>query len=57
MNCLFRQPHASIPRNKGRFLGTPVKHGANDRCAYGGVGGPLSTWSAKTQAPLRGYVS
>ena len=42
MNCLFRQPHASIPRNKGRFLGTPVKRGANNRCAYGAGAGPVS---------------
>jgi hypothetical protein len=25
MNCWFRQPHATTPRNKDRFLGTPVK--------------------------------
>jgi hypothetical protein len=30
-----RFPQASTPRNKDRFLGTPVKRGANERCAYG----------------------
>jgi hypothetical protein len=35
MNCWFRQPHITTPRNKNRFLGIPVKRGANDRCAYG----------------------
>jgi len=30
-------PHASTPRNKDRFLGTPVKRGANNRCAYGAL--------------------
>src|SRR5271166_1655804 len=33
--CRNRLPHASTPRNKDRFLGTPVKRGANEHCAYG----------------------
>ena len=35
MNCWLCQPHATTPRNKDRFLGTPVKRGANELCAYG----------------------
>jgi hypothetical protein len=53
-NCWFRQPHATTPRNKDRFLGTPVKRGANSHCAYGAGEGLLPAWSAPALAPLRG---
>jgi hypothetical protein len=33
--------HASTPGNKDRFLGTPVKREADDRCAYGAIGAQL----------------
>ena len=32
-------PQASTPRNKGRFLGTPVKRGANNPCACDALAG------------------
>jgi hypothetical protein len=49
MNCWFRQPHATTPRNKDRFLGTPVKRGANNHCAYGAGDGLLPACNAPTQ--------
>ena len=36
-------PHASTPGNKDRFLGTPVKRGANNHCASGAT--PIGTRS------------
>jgi len=33
----FRAPHATTPGNEDRFLGTPVKRGANNHCACGAV--------------------
>ena len=35
MNDWFRQPHATHPKKQNRFLGTPVKRGANKHCASG----------------------
>jgi hypothetical protein len=42
MDCWLLQPHATTPRNKDRFLGAPVKRGANNHCAYGADEGLLS---------------
>jgi hypothetical protein len=55
MNYWFLQPHATTPRNKDRFSGTPVKRGANNHCAYGAGDGLLPAWIAFIQAPLRGH--
>lgn len=35
MQLIMAFPRASTPGNKDRFLGTPVKRGANNHCAYG----------------------
>jgi hypothetical protein len=52
MKDRYRQPHANTPRNKDRFLGTPVKHEANNRGTYGAGDGLAPAWSASAQAPL-----
>jgi hypothetical protein len=55
MNYWLRQPHATTPRNKDRFLGTSVKRGANNHCAYGAGDWLLPAWNVSAQAPLRGH--
>jgi hypothetical protein len=46
-------PHASTPRNKRRFLGTPVKRGANQRCASGAPDRTLLMQSSIKLVPFK----
>ena len=49
-----RVPHASTPRNKDRFLGTPVKRGANKFAAANASGALI--WTLLMQPSIRPQV-